>query len=118
MSQKEYPINFSEKEVIRLKFYCKSNEDEWEGIIRDIELHNSAYEFWIESRSSIMVVFGPTTRGGFACFPDFNIGCHLVNLKNKFWNTEKLVEVLGEVDGLTVASALIKFAENLKIQPI
>jgi hypothetical protein len=101
-----------------MRFYCKSHDDQWEGFIRDIELHNNVYEFRIESRSSIMVVFGSTSRGGFACFPDFNIGCHLVNLKDKFWNTEKLVEVLGEADGLTVASALIKFAENLKIQPV
>lgn len=100
-----------------MNFYCQLNGDKWEGIIRDIEVYSNLYEFWIESRTSIMVVFGPTSRGGFACFPDFNIGCHLVTLKDRFWNTEKLVGLLGEVDGLTVASALIKFAETLKIQP-
>jgi hypothetical protein len=56
-----------------------------------------------------MVVLGPTSRGGFACFPDFNIGRHLVNLKDKFGNTEKLVEVLGKADGLTVAIISIVF---------
>ena len=38
--------------------------------------------------------------------PDFGVGCHLVDLKDIFWNTEKLTAVLGEVDGITVASAL------------
>ena len=61
---------------------------------------------FIESRSGIMVVAGKTTRGLFACMPDFEVGCHLVNLEDTFWNTEKLTEILGKVDGITVSSAL------------
>lgn len=101
-----------------MRFLCKTEKDEWNGSIRDIKLQNNVYEFWIESRSSIMVVFGPTSRGGFACFPDFQVGCHLVSLNDKFWNTEKLVEVLGKVDGTTVAAALTKLAENSGIKTI
>lgn len=101
-----------------MKFYCKSNGTQWEGIIQDIKVHNNIYEFRIESRSSIMVVLGPTSRGGFACFPDYGVGCHLVDLRDKYWNTEKLVEALGEVDGLTVACSLNKLVESLNIQPI
>ncbi len=101
-----------------MKFHCKTEKDEWNGNIRDIKLQNNVYEFWIESRTSIMVVFGPTSRGGFACFPDFQVGCHLVNLKDKFWNTEKLIQILGKVDGITVAAALNKLAENSRIKTI
>ncbi len=99
-----------------MKFICKTEDEEWEGSISNLVKHNNSYEFWIKSRSSIMVVFGQTSRGGFACFPDFQVGCHLVNLKDKFWNTEQLISVLGEADGLTVASALFKLVDNIHIK--
>ena len=44
-------------------------------------------------------------------YSDFGAGCHLVDLKDKFWNTEKLVEVLGTADGITVATALYALAD-------
>ena len=98
-----------------MRFTCNSKDEEWEGTVNNLVKHNNSYEFWIESRSSIMVVFGPTTRGGFACMPDFRVGCHLTNLKDKFWNTEQLVEVLGEVDGVTVSAALYSLANKIHI---
>lgn len=62
-----------------------------------------------------MVLFGETSRGGFACMPDFGAGCHLTDLKDKFWNTEKLTQVLGKVDGITVATALCALADRMRI---
>ena len=44
--------------------------------------------------------------------PDFGAGCHLVDLKDRFWNTEKLSDVLGEVDGITVAESLYALADK------
>jgi hypothetical protein len=29
---------------------------------------------------------------------NFGAGCHLLNLKDKFWNTKKLAKVLGKAD--------------------
>jgi len=87
-------------------------KEHWNGIIPRIIKHGSHYEIRIESRSGIMLVFGKTSQGGFACAPDFGAGCHLVDLKDKFWNTEKLSEVLGEVDGITVAEALYALADK------
>jgi hypothetical protein len=75
--------------------------------------YGSHYEFLIQSRSSIMVIFGKTSRGYFACMPDFNVGCHLVDLNDKFWNAEILTNVLGVADGVTVATALISLANDL-----
>lgn len=97
-----------------MKFKCKTKEDEWYGEISKFVEHNSSYEFWIKSRSSIMVIFGPSSRGGFACFPDFKAGCHLTDLKDNFWNTEQLISVLGEVDGLTVSTALFEIADRIR----
>ena len=100
-------------------FMCEKStnkkREKWQGVISSIEKHNDCYEIWITSRSSIMIIFGTTSRGGFACMPDFRVGCHLVNLKDKFWNTEKLVEVLGEVDGITVAEALYTLANKVDL---
>jgi len=86
--------------------------EHWHGIIPRITQHGSHYEIRIESRSGIMVLFGKTSRGGFACMPDFGVGCHLVDLKDKFWNMEVLIDVLGEVDGITVAEALYALADK------
>lgn len=68
----------------------------------------------IQSCSSIMIIFGETSRGFFACIPDFNAGCHLVHLNDIFWNSERLCEVLGKIDGITVASALAFLSKQLR----
>jgi hypothetical protein len=65
-----------------------------------------------------MVIFGKTSRGYFACMPDFNVGCHLVNLNDIFWNTERLIATLGIADGVTVASALSFLATELRCSDI
>lgn len=91
------------------------NTERWNGIIPRIIKHGSHYELRIESRSGIMVLFGKTSQGGFACMPDFGVGCHIVDLKDTFWNTEKLTAVLGKVDGITVAEALCALAEKLEL---
>jgi len=88
--------------------------ERWTGKITEFENHGSHYEMRIDSRSGILVIFGKTTQGGFACMPDFGAGCHLVNLKDKFWNTEKLSNVLGKVDGITVAEALFTIADRVE----
>jgi hypothetical protein len=52
-----------------------TEKEEWHGEISSIEKHNGCYEIFIKSRSIIMVIFGSTSRGGFACIPAFNVGC-------------------------------------------
>ena len=86
----------------------------WDGAILRLDKYGSHCEMRIESRSGIMVIFGRSSYGNFACMPDFNAGCHLSDLKDKFWNAERLSEVLGDVDGLTVACALAAVADKLE----
>lgn len=95
-------------------FTCKNRKETWNGTITMFKNQGYCYEFTIQSRSSIMVIFGKTSRGYFACMPDFNVGCHLVNLNDAFWNTERLVTILGKVYGITVANALVSLADVLK----
>lgn len=94
-------------------FICKHKKKSWSGTITMFKSYGTHFEFMIQSRSSIMVVFGKTSRGYFACMPDFNVGCHLVELNDVFWNTERLTEVLGVADGVTVATALLSLADEL-----
>ena len=91
-----------------MEFKCldKENNISWFGRIDEVIGYGSHYEIRIISRSSITLVLGKTSQGGVACMPDFSAGCYLVNLCNRFWNTEKLINVLGRVDGITVAEAL------------
>ena len=104
---------------MQLSFECQMKSDagidRWYGTIPRVVNHGSHFEIGIESRSGITVVFGKTSNGGFACMPDYNTGCHLSNLRDKFWNTEKLTAVLGEVDGITVAQALYVLADKLDL---
>ncbi len=98
-------------------FKCERNTDDgkevWEGIIPRVTKYKSHYEIRIEARSGIMVVFGESSRGNWACIPDWGVGCLLSSLKDKFWNTEQLTRLLGEVDGITVANALFTLADKI-----
>jgi hypothetical protein len=102
-----------------ISFECqmKTNNgiEHWKGFVRRFLNYGSHLEIRIESRSGIMVIFGKTSQGGFACMPDYNTGCHLSNFKDIFWNTERLTAVLGKVDGITVAKALYVLADKLDL---
>ena len=98
-----------------MEFKCVYKKEKWKGTIDYLKTHIDYYEILIESRSSIYVLFGASERGGFACIPDYNAGCYLVNLKDKFWNTEQLVKVLGIIDGITVANALYALSKEISI---
>jgi len=89
-------------------------KEKWPGRITYLRNYGSHFELQIESRSSLMVLFGKTSRGFFASIPDFGSGCHLVNPDDIFWNTESLSRVLGKVDGITVATALYTLADKLQ----
>lgn len=90
-------------------------KEKWLGRVTYLRNYGSHFELKIESRSSLMVLFGKTSRGFFASIPDFGSGCHLVDPNDIFWNTESLTRTLGKVDGITVATALYAVADKLKV---
>lgn len=94
-----------------MKFKCHLNSETWYGDITNVIRYQNHTELFIVSRSSIMLIYGETSRGKFVCAPDFRVSSHLVELDNLFWNTENLVEVLGKVDGITAATALYEFSK-------
>ncbi len=99
------------------KFKCRMETEDgievWDGIIPRFTKYKSHYEIRIEARSGIMVVFGKSSRGNWACIPDWDAGCYLSNLDDIFWNTERLTRVLGPVDGITVATALYALKDEI-----
>mgnify|MGYP006980734084 CR=1 FL=1 len=97
-----------------MSFECSDDKNKkWVGHIVYLKNWGNYHEMIIESRSRLHVVFGKTSQGGFACIPDFWVGCHLVDLQDTFWNTEKLINVLGVVDGITVATAFDLLKEEI-----
>lgn len=91
----------------------KSGNEKWICEITKFKNYGSHYEIVIESSSRIHVLFGKTALGGFACMPDFGVGCHMIELENESWNTEQLVGVLGKIDGITVATALKELSDKI-----
>lgn len=96
-----------------VSFPCTNEGQLWYGIITYIENYGSHYEMRIESRSALTVILGKTSSGNFLCIPAFNVGSELAHLKDIFWNTERLISILGEVDGVTVAEALYYISEYI-----
>lgn len=94
-------------------FPCRNEEELWYGVITYIENYGSHYEMHIESRSALTVIFGKTNVGNFLCIPAFNVGSELAELRDTFWNTERLISILGEVDGITVAEALYYISDTI-----
>lgn len=90
-----------------------NQREKWMGEITYLKNYGSHYELKIKSRSSLLVLFGQSSQGFFASIPSYGCGCYLVNLKDKFWNTESLSRVLGNVDGITVATALYTIADRI-----
>ena len=92
------------KELSKMLFECVKQsgkrKEKWPGRITYLGNYGSHFELNIVSRSSLMVLFGKTSRGFFASIPDFGSGCHLVTPDDIFWNTESLSRVLGKVDGV------------------
>lgn len=87
-------------------FQCENKKESWQGHIRYLKNYGSHYEMYVESRSVLIITFGKTSSGNFLCIPNINVGCELGALKDRFWNKERLISVLGKIDGITVEEAL------------
>ncbi|MEG1256385.1 DUF6618 family protein [Clostridium sp.] len=86
-----------------MKFINSSNKNITPIIILD--------EVQFLKNSSLHIIIGKTSFGKFVCIPNYNVGCYLSRFNDLFWNSEKLSELMGEVDGVTAATA-IKFIEH------
>lgn len=92
--------------IFECRYEHKRTNEKWTGEITHFKNYGSHYEMIIEASSRIHVMFGRTNLGAFACMPDFGAGCHIIEPHNQSWNEERLIGVLGRVDGITVATAL------------
>ena len=97
-----------------MTFNCYYQKKKWPGRITWFKDYGSYIEIRIESLSSITVIFGKSSPGYFACMPDFEAGCHLIDPENETYNREKLISVMNPIDGATAARALYVLFEDLK----
>jgi hypothetical protein len=102
------------KELSAMTFNCYYQKNKWPGRIVQFKDYGSYIEIRVESLSSITVIFGKTSLGYFACMPDFEAGCHLIEPENEVYNRKKLISVMNPIDGATVARALYVLFEDLK----
>lgn len=103
-----------------INFNCKMKSgkktEEWSGAISNITNFGRHYELKIESRSGFIVTIGKSNCGNFDCIPDYNDGCHLSNLNDILWNSEKLRSIMNKVDAVTVAYALQAVANYIDLK--
>ncbi|TDT51932.1 DUF6618 family protein [Fonticella tunisiensis] len=105
-------VNIPVKCTIGDKDHCPN--ESWEARISYIKNYGSHYEMRIQSYyGSVLVLFGKTAFGYFACIPDYEAGCHLSHLGDIFWNIEQLVRIIDEVTGITIAEALRAVADYI-----
>jgi hypothetical protein len=109
-----FKTNFGIKGGKMNSFMCFYKAKSWAASITAFKSYGNYYEFMVENRSSILVIFGKTSQGYIACLPDFNVGCHLFSLNDISWNAERLTKLLGVGDGVTVASVLLFLAKELR----
>lgn len=105
-----------------IHFHCsyhwdEDDRDDWEGTVKRIYKYGNLYELFITSRSNIKVLVGKSDSGMFACIPEYDAGCYLSDLNDKFYNSEKLIYAMeNPIDGITVACALKSMAGYLKFE--
>jgi hypothetical protein len=109
-------IEVKVKMIFSCFYHWEGGEREsWTGKIDYIHNYGGHYEIFILSRSSIRVFIGKSSRGIFACMPDFHASCHLSSPNDVFYNKEKLIYAMDNaIDGATIAYALEKLKDVLK----
>lgn len=104
-----------------LDFQCSYHWDDgeidfWNGQVLNLKSYQSLHEFYIQSRSGILVLAGRYSNGYFACLPDSKAGCYLSDFDDLFYNQERLAVALNNpVDSATVAYALKALSDNLAL---
>jgi hypothetical protein len=96
-------------------FQTKENSkvEYWKGTIKCLTEGKELLEMYVESRSSLHIIIGKTKYGNFVCIPNYDVGCYLSRFNDIFWNTEKLTILIGEVDAITVATAIEYIQQKL-----
>lgn len=105
-------------EDLGLKFQCNAEDDSWEGVIKSHMQYGSHYHIEVSAKGSgITIYFGQGFGCWFVCIPDWAVGLRIGSLRNVGHNEEKLMDAMkNEIDGISVAYAIMAYAEHFKIQ--
>jgi hypothetical protein len=80
--------------------------ERWLATVECIHDNGQFCEVFVVSRSTIRLIIGYGEWGNFVCVPDWNVGTRLSDFKDLFWNSEKLTNLMGNVDGITAATVI------------
>lgn len=94
-----------------MSFDCGSQYERWEGKIVSLEDYGGFYEMIVESRSRFHIIFGRVNFGNFICITNYKVGLLLSRLDDVYWNTNEIGSQIGDIDGVTVATALYEVSK-------
>lgn len=102
-----------------MKFNCVNGTTSWQGEIKNYKEYGSHYFLELSAKGSgISLYFGRASFGQwFICIPEWNAGLIIGDLRQVDYNAEKIGAAMeNEIDGHSVAKALLVFAEAMNIQ--
>jgi len=94
-------------------FICKHKKELGSGLLPDLRNMVLIMSSSFKVGSASLSFLGKLLWAILHVMPDFDVGCHLASLNDVLWNTERLTKVLGTVDGVTVAYALLILFKEL-----
>jgi hypothetical protein len=92
---------------------CKHGRDIWPVKIHPLEINKETYyEVRVSARGSdFHVIVGSYTYGRYLCVPNWDFGCALSGLNDRFWNEERIRGHIRKVDAATLACAISHLEE-------
>lgn len=101
-----------------MEFKCIKGKLTWSGKINIFRENKEFVEFEICSMGkSFHAIIGKNYYGtNYICIPNWNISSELADFTDTFWNTEKLIGQLSELDAITIVKAVFIVAETLEFK--
>ncbi|MGL5435152.1 MAG: DUF6618 family protein [Lachnospiraceae bacterium] len=104
-----------------MEFECRNeeaqnrNDQSWNGSVEGIQKNGNIVEAKILGKGSAMhVIIGEYQYGRYLCIPRWGIGSDLSELKDRFWNRERLEQILSRADAITISEALKSISEEME----
>lgn len=104
-----------------MEFECRNEsarsrtDRSWIGRVEQVKKKGAFVEAKILGKGSAMhVIIGEYQYGRYLCIPRWGIGSDLAELTDRFWNRERLEEILSRADAITVSEALNVISKALE----
>ena len=93
----------------------QKSDQSWTAELSNLSGTPGCYEMYVTGRgSSFHIIFGNYQNGNYICIPGWKVGCDISDLSDTFWNHEQLLGIIGNVDAITISTALKEAARLIK----